>query len=396
VWALFHLRKKNLIAFGILYYFITFSIVSNIFFPIGTNMAERFMFMPSLGFCLIVVYLLYLLGVKWSKPNEINGFKTIYKFVGLLVLIFSGLTINRNFDWKDNFTLFTQDILVSKNSGKIHTDLAGEMINKAINLKTEKEKEIEDWTLDAKNAALKENEQERIDMVQNAIPLLNKALEIHPMSNTAWLQMANGQHFLGQIEGNTSNVNLNYLNTAIAAYDQALFYKTEGMDTTINKFKAICLMDLGKLIGQKFRDIPNAIATLEKAKALNPKNAEIFLLLGTAYSMINDHQKTIENCLQSVTLRPDDRDTKQNLAVAYQQYAFANATKRNLLPMAEKILLTVYNDEKKLEDNDVTKKDAMLRTLDLIYKNYTIQGKTDKANEYKAEVLKLNPKAYNN
>jgi len=36
----------------------------------------------------------------------------------------------------------------------------------------------------------------------------------------------------------------------------------------------------------------------------------------------------------------------------------------------------------------------MLRTLDLIYKNYTIQGKVDKANEYKAEVLKLNPKAY--
>ena len=57
-WSLYYIRKKRIIAFGILYYFITFSIVSNLFFPIGTNMAERFMFMPSLGFSLIVASLL--------------------------------------------------------------------------------------------------------------------------------------------------------------------------------------------------------------------------------------------------------------------------------------------------------------------------------------------------
>lgn len=396
IWALFHIHKRNSIAFGILYYFITFSIVSNLFFPIGTNMAERFMFMPSLGFCLIVVYLAYQLGSKWNKPNEINGFSAIYKIAVVVVLLFSGLTINRNFDWKDNFTLFSKDILVSKNSGKIHTDLAGEMINKAITMQSVKEKEIEDWTLEEKLEALKENQYERMELVKSAIPLLQKSLEVHPMSNAAWLQMANGQHFLGQIEDNEPKVNLTYLHTALAAYDQAYYYRGRGMDSTIVKYKAICLMDIGKLIGQKLGDIPSAIVSLEKAKALSPKNAEIYLLLGTAYSMINEYEKTIENCLKSVSLRSNDRDTKQNLAVAYQQYAFANATKRNLLPLAEKILLDVYKEEKKLDDNDVTKKDAMIRTLDLIYKNYTIQGKLDKANEYKKEVLKLNPNAYSN
>ncbi|MCF6142553.1 tetratricopeptide repeat protein, partial [Flavobacterium sp. K77] len=321
------------------------------------------------------------------KPNEINGFSAIYKIAVVVVLLFAGLTINRNFDWKDNFTLFSKDILVSKNSGKIHTDLAGEMINKAITMQSVKEKEIEDWTLEEKLEALKENQYERMELVKGAIPLLKKSLEVHPMSNAAWLQMANGQHFLGQIEDNEPKVNLTYLHTALAAYDQAYYYRGRGMDSTIVKYKAICLMDIGKLIGQKLGDIPGAIVSLEKAKSLSPKNAEIYLLLGTAYSMINDYQKTIENCLKSVSLRSNDRDTKQNLAVAYQQYAFANATKRNLLPLAEKILLDVYKEEKKLDDNDVTKKDAMIRTLDLIYKNYTIQGKLDKANEYKKEVL---------
>ena len=46
--------KRSLVSFGIAYFLITLSIVSNIVFPVGTNMAERFLFMPSLGFCLIM------------------------------------------------------------------------------------------------------------------------------------------------------------------------------------------------------------------------------------------------------------------------------------------------------------------------------------------------------
>ncbi len=395
IWALSHIRKKSTVAFGILYYFITFSIVSNLFFPIGTNMAERFMFMPSLGYCLIIASGLYALGNRWRKLNALP-LKKLYAGLTVVLAIYAILTVNRNFDWKDNYTLFSKDILVSKNSGKMNTGLAAEYITKAIAMKTEKEAEIEDWTTEDKKAALKENEHERISLTKKAIPLLKKALEIHPLSNVAWLQMAKAQHFLGQVEDLPPNVNLTYLYTALAAYDLAYHYRAVGMDTTINNFKAICLMDLGKLMGQKFGDNAAAISLLEKAKVANPENAEIYLLLGTVYSMLKDYDKTIENCLQSLALRPTDRDTKQNLAVAYQQYAFANASKRNLLPLAEKLLLEVYQEEKKLQDNDIIKKDAMIRTLDLIYRNYTIQGNTNKAAEYKREVLKLNPNAYSN
>src|SRR5262249_5899959 len=51
LFAFCRLRKKDPIAFGILFYFITISVSSNLFVTIGTHMAERLVYAPSFGFC---------------------------------------------------------------------------------------------------------------------------------------------------------------------------------------------------------------------------------------------------------------------------------------------------------------------------------------------------------
>lgn len=388
-WAIFHIRKKSIIAFGILYYFITFSIVSNLFFPIGTNMAERFMFMPSLGFCLAVANLLYDLGLKGRGNQEEKGFKPIYIGLGIWVMVFAALTINRNFDWKDNYTLFSKDIEVSTNSGKIHTDLAAELINKANQIKEDKELAIVDLSAVQKRTALKETELERAALFNQSIPLLKKAIDIHPSSNLAWLQLANAHHFLGEMESNTPNANLTLLNTAIAAYEQADKYRGVGMDTIVTQFKSLCLMDIGKVMGEKFGDINTSIGLLEKATTLDPKNAEILLLLGTAYSMKQDFEKSIAYTQQSLALRPTDRDTKKNLATAYQLSALNDKSQKKDLLSAEQLLLEVLNEEKKLPDNNVLKQESLLRTLDLLQKNYALQGNETKRVEYANEIISI-------
>jgi protein O-mannosyl-transferase len=384
-WALYHIRKKKILAFGILYYFITFSIVSNLFFPIGTNMAERFMFMPSLGFCLIVASLLYELGKKWSDKKTDNGFTSIYLGLGALTIIYSWMTFQRNFDWKNNYTLFSKDIVVSKNSGKINTDLAAEIINQAfpINsiLKEENTFNEED------GIELQKTDDERKELLWNAIQHLNKALEIHPMSNLAWFKMANAHHFLGEMESNNPKENINNLNIALAAYEEAEKYK--GKDTTITNFKSICNMDIGKLQGQKLGDIAKCIQFLEKATRLNPKNAEAYLLLGTAYSMKKDYEKSIFYTQKSLALRPKDRDTKKNLATAYQQQAYAVTSKKQNLLLAEKLLLEILKEEESLPDNDELKKGGMIRTLDLLIRNYSIQGNNQKVTNYQIELEKI-------
>lgn len=393
-WALYHIRKKKIVAFGILYYLITFSPVSNLLFPIGTNMAERFMFMPSLGFCIIVASGLYDFGKKWSGKKEVIQVKTIYLGVGALVCVYAVLTFKRNFDWKDDLTLFSKDITVSVNSGKITTDLASQLINKAIRIRAEKEAEIEGLSAVQKKAVMQETEAEQAELVKQALPLLKKSLAIHPMSNEAWFQIANAHLFLGGIESQTPDENLNHLNTALLAYEQAYKYRPAGRDTVIVKLTALCYTGLGKIVGEKFGDINASIQLLQKATTLDSLNAETFMILGTAYSMKPDFVKSIAYTKKSLALRPNDRDTRKNLATAWQRYAFADATQKSGLLLAEKLLLEVLTEEKKLPDNNVLKRDALLKTLDLLVRNYTIQGKPDKVREYQNELLKVKASTY--
>ena len=79
VYAVINIRKKNnqpllLIGYGILFYIITMSIVSNVVFNIGAPMGERFLYLPSLGFCISISAALLL-------PLKITDWDTL-KFNG--------------------------------------------------------------------------------------------------------------------------------------------------------------------------------------------------------------------------------------------------------------------------------------------------------------------------
>ncbi|MBL0083992.1 MAG: hypothetical protein IPP37_16925 [Saprospiraceae bacterium] len=129
--AVYGYKKDRVLSFGILYFLITLSIVSNIVFPIGTNMSERFLFMPSLGFCLLVPYLIY----KLSGSG-----KTAMMVVGLISLAFAAKTFTRNQVWVNDFTLFTTDVKTSKNSAKVLNAAGGALQTEAPKEKTSTKK----------------------------------------------------------------------------------------------------------------------------------------------------------------------------------------------------------------------------------------------------------------
>ncbi|NNK74525.1 MAG: hypothetical protein HKP42_00535, partial [Maribacter sp.] len=66
--ALRSLKTKHLLGFCAIYFLATFSIVSNLLFPIGTGMSERFMYMASVGFSLACGYGI-IEGAKWLKSK---------------------------------------------------------------------------------------------------------------------------------------------------------------------------------------------------------------------------------------------------------------------------------------------------------------------------------------
>lgn len=121
VYAIWGWRRKLISSYAIFFYFITLSIVSNVFMYIGTNMAERLIFMPSLGFCLLIAFLINKgLKLEQFKPTDLKSvfrLKPMLWFILIPLLFISSLkTIDRNKDWKNVSTLFNRDIKTVPNS----------------------------------------------------------------------------------------------------------------------------------------------------------------------------------------------------------------------------------------------------------------------------------------
>ena len=106
------LRSKNIFSFAILFFAITFAITSNIFLLIGATFAERFMFVPLLGFCLAVSVLLG----KFLDIEKKNPPNTFLAVIGVILLLYSFKTISRNQVWESDETLFTTGIETAPNS----------------------------------------------------------------------------------------------------------------------------------------------------------------------------------------------------------------------------------------------------------------------------------------
>jgi len=115
-------KYSKVITFSILYFFIAFLPVSNIV-PIGAIMAERYLYFPSLGFCLLLATIF----TKTEEYFQIKKRKTLPILLTFFVLstflFYSLRTIKRNTDWKDALTLWTKTVEVSPQSWLAHTNL---------------------------------------------------------------------------------------------------------------------------------------------------------------------------------------------------------------------------------------------------------------------------------
>ena len=98
--------------------FVNFVPASNLFFPIGTIMADRLLYLPSLGLLGCVVLATY---ASERSPK----LKIVPPVVlGVITAGFAVRTWVRNQDWKTDLTIATADVQVSPNSFKLHRLLA--------------------------------------------------------------------------------------------------------------------------------------------------------------------------------------------------------------------------------------------------------------------------------
>jgi len=118
LWCSWRWRQRHRVAaWGIAFFFVALLPTSNLLLPIGAIMAERFLYLPSVGFCAAIAVALATVGatgITWRGA------------VSLLALGALGIrTYMRNADWRDESALWRSAVAAAPNSFKTHLAYAG-------------------------------------------------------------------------------------------------------------------------------------------------------------------------------------------------------------------------------------------------------------------------------
>ena len=113
--------RRAPLAFLGMAWFLGFSLVtSNVLFPIGTSFAERLYYTPSLGICLLPAVIL---GCRQDRrQGRQQGRQRDRLMLAVIVPVLAWLAVNvvvivrRDFDWRDDATLFLADVQVNPRS----------------------------------------------------------------------------------------------------------------------------------------------------------------------------------------------------------------------------------------------------------------------------------------
>ncbi len=286
VYGLLQAAKKKLIGFGILYYIGTLFIVSNLVFAVGTNMAERFLFMPSVGFCFVIAVLLHQVFAKLNveKKFRFAQYRIPLMVVGTVTLLFGVMTMVRNPVWFNNMSLFVNDADISVNSAKLQNSVGGELVTKSVEEK---------------------NETKRLAMINKAVGHLNRAIKIHPNYKNAYLLLGNAHNYLKQYE------------KSISYYEHALSLDGNYADAQNNL--AITYRSAGRYYGEEKNDLNKSLSYLQKAEQANPNDLETIRLLGVVYGISGQTDRAISYFTKVTTLQPNSAAAWLNLGNAYGQ-----------------------------------------------------------------------------
>ena len=286
VFGIMQAAKKKLIGFGILYYIGTLFIVSNLIFPVGTNMAERFLFMPSVGFCFVIAVLLHQVIAKMNVEKKLNfaQYRMPLMVVGVATLLFGVMTIVRNPVWYNNMSLFVNDADISVNSAKLQNSVGGELVTKSVE---------------------ETNETKRLAMVNKAVGHLQQATKIHPNYKNAYLLLGNAHNYLKDFE------------KSISYYEHALSLDPNYADAQNNI--GITYRAAGRYYGEEKNDLNKSLTYLLKAEQSNPNDLETIRLLGVVYGISGQTDKAISYFTKVTTLQPNSAAAWLNLGNAYGQ-----------------------------------------------------------------------------
>ncbi|XP_052523996.1 protein O-mannosyl-transferase TMTC1 isoform X2 [Tympanuchus pallidicinctus] len=117
--AAFKKLEHKEVLVGLLFLVFPFIPASNLFFRVGFVVAERVLYMPSMGYCILFVHGLKKL-TTWLNKWRI----TVLTLFALLLLLFSWKTVKQNEIWLSRESLFSSGVRTLPHNAKVHYNYA--------------------------------------------------------------------------------------------------------------------------------------------------------------------------------------------------------------------------------------------------------------------------------
>lgn len=302
---------------------------SNLFFPVGFVVAERVLYVPSMGFCVLVAHGFKIVSHKGHMK------KISWLVIGVLLITHAVKTFNRNWDWESEYTLFTSALKVNKNNAKLWNNVGHALENQNNYAKAlryflqatrvqpddigahmnvgrtyknlNKSKEAEDAYLVAKS------------LMPQVIPGKKYATRVAPNHLNVYINLAN------LIRANESR-----LEEADQLYRQAISMRPDFKQAYISR---------GELL-LKMNKLTEARDAYLRALELDRTNADLWYNLAIVYIEMKEPSEALKNFNHALELNPRHKLALFNSALLMQE-----SGEPKFWPEANRRFLTYVEEE---------------------------------------------------
>jgi len=253
-------RSKG-IFFGIWWFFITLLPVSNLI-EIHNPIAERYLYLPLVGFCIIISILINEAPRRWALSPSKKPALLKYSILIALLLFYSLVTVSRNPVWKDNFSVWANTVEKSPDNPIVHGGLGLAY-------------------------------QER-GFLDEAIDEFKKAIALSPRMDKNYYNLGRAYQEKGRFEA------------AVAAYKKTVELNPAYIDAYFNLANIYMRLQL----------IKDAIAAYRKVIELNPADVEAYNNMAVAYANQGEIERAVALWEKVLVIDPDNQKAADNLSKA--------------------------------------------------------------------------------
>jgi hypothetical protein len=316
--AIYYTIKKHILGFALMTYIIFALMIGNVLMDIGATMGERLIFHSSIGFCIGAAYLILKGMDRLANINFSVRRMTLMGFTLVVTFLFGCKTWERNWDWKNDVTLFLKDVktmphsvLVLGNAGARWVDLADTKEVTGQKVVGQDSTRYNDY-----NGTLKITDEEvkaggfkdkREAALHKGIGFLKHAIELHPRYVNGYL-------------------NLGLANFKLRKDFEALYYwknaeRLYPNNPYLRNYYQVFSNDLKNRGAQAFNRgrMDSAAMAYNKWTLLVPNDAEAWYNLGGAYFNQGKYRLAKKSWDRALQLNPNYAEVKRVLPMITPQ-----------------------------------------------------------------------------